>query len=141
VGKTTYNGRQVMAIVHLDLWSRWIKKGNIEFHTAFFQNHDFVWSLPRNIGHRPSKCQELNKFYIFTYLCYWFLLFMLFFKHFLTWFDQTDEIPDWKSTWQSEDITYSEIEEKLAITRPKQSSRWAPVLMTVGRYRNFSISS
>ena len=54
------------------------QKGNTELHTAFFQNHNFVWSLPRNIGHRPSKCQELNKFYIFTYLCYWFLLFMLF---------------------------------------------------------------
>ena len=34
--------------------------------------------LPRNISHRPSKCQELNKFYIFTYLCYWCLLLMLF---------------------------------------------------------------
>ena len=36
----------------------------------FFQNHNFVWSLPRNIGHRLSKCQELNKLYIFTYLCH-----------------------------------------------------------------------
>jgi len=53
-------------------------KGNIELHTAFFQNHNFVWSLPRNIGQWLLKCQELNKFYIFTYLCYWFLLFMLF---------------------------------------------------------------
>ena len=48
------------------------------FLLFFFQNHNFVWSLPRNIGHRLSKCQELNKLYIFTYLCYWFLLFMLF---------------------------------------------------------------
>ena len=53
-------------------------KRETELHTAFFQNHNFFWSLPRNIGHRPSKCQELNKFYLFTYRCYWFLLFMLF---------------------------------------------------------------
>ena len=33
--------------------------------------------MPRNNGHRPSKCQELNiNFYIFTYLSYWFLLFL-----------------------------------------------------------------
>jgi hypothetical protein len=25
--QTTDDGRQVMAIVHLDLWSRWTKKG------------------------------------------------------------------------------------------------------------------
>ena len=56
-------------------------------HTAFFQNHNFVWSLPRNIGHRPSKCQEFNKFYIFTYLWYWFLLFMLFWN--ISWPDLT----------------------------------------------------
>ena len=75
------------------------QKGNIELNTAFFQKHNFVWSLPRNIGHRPSKCQELNKFYIVTYRCYWFLLFMLFSN--ISWPDLTKRTRS--LTWSQHD--------------------------------------
>ena len=41
--QTTDDGRQVMAIVHLDLWSRWTNKGKgVDFNTPDYQ---IIWYL------------------------------------------------------------------------------------------------
>ena len=34
------------------------QKGNIVLHTAFFQNHNFIWSLPRNIFYEIAIARE-----------------------------------------------------------------------------------
>ena len=71
------------------------QKGNIELHTAFFQNHNFIWSLPRNNGHRPSKCQELNNFtYLHTFATDFYFLscFQIFLD--LIWPNERDPCPE-----------------------------------------------